>query len=132
MFWSPAQARRTSPLDLLALLIFGLLVLVVFLDMPHVLPGPQARLDLAVWLLPLYGLFSLLRMLAAYIISLAFALMVGYLAATSLLARRFILPGLDILQSICSAGRSWASRQPRCSSSSPARHGTWPSASTNR
>ncbi len=100
MFWSPAQARRASPLDLLALLVFGLLVLVVFLDMPHVFPGPATRLDLSARLLPLYGLFSLLRMVAAYAVSLAFALVTGYFAATSPLARRFILPGLDILQSV--------------------------------
>lgn len=66
MFWSPAQTRRASSLDMLALLVFGLLVLVVFPDMPNVFPGPEIRLDLALRLLPLYGLFSLLRMVAAY------------------------------------------------------------------
>jgi NitT/TauT family transport system permease protein len=85
---------------MLALLVLGLLVLVVFLDMPHVFPGPETRLDLAPWLLPLYGLFSLLRMVAAYVVSLAFALVAGYFAATSPLARRFILPSLDVLQSV--------------------------------
>jgi len=100
MFWSPAQTRRASPLDLLALLVLGLLVLVVFLDMPHVFPGPEVRLDLSLRLLPLYGLFSLARMVAAYIVSVGFAFVAGYYAATSPLARRFILPGLDILQSV--------------------------------
>src|SRR5512135_3359935 len=100
MFWSSSQTRRASPLDLLALLVFGLLVLVVFLDIPHVFPGPASRLDLSPRLLPLYALFSLLRMVAAYAVSLAFALVTGYFAATSPLARRFILPSLDILQSV--------------------------------
>jgi NitT/TauT family transport system permease protein len=100
MFWSPAQTRRASPLDLLALMVVGLLVLVVFLDMPHVFPGPEVRLDLSLRLLPLYALFSLARMVAAYVVSVAFAFVTGYFAASSPLARRFILPGLDILQSV--------------------------------
>ncbi len=100
MFWSPAQTRRASPLDLLALLVLGLLVLVVFLDSPHAFPGPETRLNLAARMLPLYGLYSLMRMLAAYACSLAFAFVTGYFAATSPLARRFILPSLDILQSV--------------------------------
>jgi len=100
MFWSPSQARRASALDLLALLAFGLLVLVVFLDTPHAFPGPETRLNLAVRMLPVYAVFSLLRMVGAYIVSLAFAFVTGYFAATSPLARRFILPSLDILQSV--------------------------------
>jgi NitT/TauT family transport system permease protein len=101
MFWSPSQTRRTaSPLDLLALLVFGLLVLAVFLDTPHAFPGPETRLNLAVRMLPVYAVFSLLRMVGAYVVSLAFAFVAGYFAATSPLARRFILPGLDILQSV--------------------------------
>jgi NitT/TauT family transport system permease protein len=100
MFWSPSQARRASVLDLLALLAFGLLVLVVFLDSPHAFPGPRTRLNLAWYMLPLYAVFSLLRMLVAYSWSLAFAFVAGYFAATSTAGRRFILPSLDILQSV--------------------------------
>jgi NitT/TauT family transport system permease protein len=39
-------------------------------------------------------------MLLAYGCALGFALVVGYWAATSLLARRFIMPALDVLQSV--------------------------------
>ncbi len=97
---SPAQARRASPLDFLGLLVLGLLVLVVFLDEPHVLPRSAEALNLSPALLPLYALYSLLRMMAAYALSLAFALVSGYWAAHSAPARRLILTGLDILQSV--------------------------------
>jgi NitT/TauT family transport system permease protein len=100
MFWSPAQTRRASPFDLLAILLVGLVALVVFLDVPHVLPGATARLDTSPRFLPLYAIYSLLRMLSAYAISLVFAFVAGYWAASSTLGRRFILPGLDILQSV--------------------------------
>jgi NitT/TauT family transport system permease protein len=99
-FWSPAQARRASPLDLLFLLLVGLLVLVLFLDAPHVLPRSEQQLDTSPSLVPLYALFSLLRMVAAYGVSVGFALVTGYWAAASAAGRRFILPGLDILQSV--------------------------------
>ncbi len=99
-FWSPAQTRRASPFDLLALIVFGLLVLVFFLDAPHVFPRSELRLNTSPALLPIYAAFSFARMLAAYVVSLAFALVAGYWAATSPLARRFILPSLDILQSV--------------------------------
>lgn len=96
----PGRGRRTSVFDLAAFLVLGLFVLVIFLDEPHVLPRTSSRLNLEPALLPLYAVFSVLRMLAAYTLSLGFSLVVGYWAATSLAARRFILPGLDILQSV--------------------------------
>ena len=98
--WSAAHARRASPLDLLGLLVLGLLALVVFLDEPHVLPRSAEALNLSPWLLPLYALYSLLRMTAAYGLSLAFALVSGYWAAHSLAGRRLILTALDILQAV--------------------------------
>lgn len=99
-FWSPTHARRASPLDLLGLLLLGVFVLAVFLDKPHVLPRTETVLNLSPALLPLYALYSLLRMLAAYALSLGFAFVSGAWAAGSPTARRFILPGLDILQSV--------------------------------
>ena len=50
--------------------------------------------------LPLYAAFSLLRITAAYALSLAFALSYGYIAARSRAAERIMLPLLDVLQSI--------------------------------
>jgi NitT/TauT family transport system permease protein len=100
-FWSPAQARRASPLDAAAIGLLALLVLVLFLDQrAAALPTGQGLFSLSPSLLPWYAVRSFLRMLIAYGFSLAFSLVVGYWAATSLRARRFIMPALDILQSV--------------------------------
>jgi NitT/TauT family transport system permease protein len=50
--------------------------------------------------LPLYALYSLVRISVAYALSLVFALAYGYVAASSRRAEVFMVPLLDILQSI--------------------------------
>ncbi len=50
--------------------------------------------------LPLYAMFSLVRILVAYLLSLGFALAYGYIAAKSRRAEIILIPLLDILQSI--------------------------------
>ena len=50
--------------------------------------------------LPYYAASSFLRMSLAYFFSLCFALSYGYIAATNKKARKFMLPFLDILQSV--------------------------------
>jgi len=50
--------------------------------------------------LPLYALYSLVRILVAYALSLTFALAYGYAAAKSKRAELVLIPLLDILQSI--------------------------------
>jgi NitT/TauT family transport system permease protein len=50
--------------------------------------------------LPLYALYSLVRILVAYALSLVFALVYGYAAAKSRRAEFVLIPLLDILQSI--------------------------------
>src|ERR1700676_1403916 len=50
--------------------------------------------------LPLYALYSLVRILVAYGLSLVFALAYGYIAANSKRAEMVMIPLLDILQSI--------------------------------
>ena len=50
--------------------------------------------------LPLYALYSLVRILVAYALSLVFALAYGYTAAKSRRAEIILIPLLDILQSI--------------------------------
>jgi NitT/TauT family transport system permease protein len=98
--WSAARFRRASPLDGLAVVAVALVVLVVFLDEPHVLPRTSEALNLSPAMLPLYAGYSLLRMLAAYVLSLALALGAGYWASASPLGRRLILPALDVLQAV--------------------------------
>lgn len=50
--------------------------------------------------LPFYSMMSLLRMTAAYILSLIFSLAYGYTAAHNKKAEKIMIPVLDILQSI--------------------------------
>jgi NitT/TauT family transport system permease protein len=51
-------------------------------------------------MLPVYAAYSLLRILVAYALSLAFTLVYGYIAAYNTRAERLMIPLLDILQSI--------------------------------
>lgn len=79
----------------IALLAFGVFLA---LDAPTDLTGPDIRL--APVYLPWYTTFSVLRMAAAYFLSLLFTLVVAYAAAHIPAAEKIILPILDILQSV--------------------------------
>ena len=61
---------------------------------------PQAEISRSLWALPAYAGYSLLRIGAAYFFSLAFTLVYGYIAAYNARAERFMIPLLDVLQSI--------------------------------
>ena len=62
--------------------------------LPHAIISQNPRV------LPLYALYSLVRISVAYALSLAFALFYGYVAASSHRAEMIMVPLLDILQSI--------------------------------
>jgi NitT/TauT family transport system permease protein len=69
----------------------------------HTWLGPvpvQAEISQSPRALPLYALYSVVRIGVAYALSLVFALAYGYLAARSKRAEIVLLPLLDILQSI--------------------------------
>ena len=61
---------------------------------------PSVEISRSPWALPAYAGYSLLRITIAYLLSLAFALAYGYIAAYNLRAERFMIPLLDVLQSI--------------------------------
>lgn len=61
---------------------------------------PAVQIDLSPWALPRYTFYSLSRGLLAYVVSLGFTLLYGYWAAKDRVAERFLLPLLDILQSV--------------------------------
>jgi len=61
---------------------------------------PVTKIDLSLWSLPYYTLMSATRATVAYLISLCFTLVIGYLAAKSRFAEKIIIPLLDIFQSI--------------------------------
>src|SRR5437660_11278114 len=62
-------------------------------------PEPSP-IDLGIPSLGLYTLFSLVRGIIAYLLSLTFAIGYGYWAAKDPVAEKVLLPVLDILQSI--------------------------------
>jgi NitT/TauT family transport system permease protein len=61
---------------------------------------PTVEISRSLWALPAYAGYSLLRIAIAYGLSLGFALAYGYVAAYNARAERFMLPLLDVLQSI--------------------------------
>jgi NitT/TauT family transport system permease protein len=61
---------------------------------------PEVEISRSPLALPVYAGYSLLRMTIAYIFSLAFTLVYGYIAAYNPRAERFMIPLLDVLQSI--------------------------------
>jgi NitT/TauT family transport system permease protein len=64
------------------------------------LPVVMERLPSRATYLPIYALFSFNRMLLAYLASLVFAVLYGYYAATKDYGEKYLVPLLDILQSI--------------------------------
>ncbi len=62
--------------------------------------SPNVQVSLSARLLPYYAGLSTLRMTIAYVLSLAFSIAYARIAAGSRAAERFMLPLLDILQSI--------------------------------
>lgn len=61
---------------------------------------PELEISHSAWSLPTYAGYSLFRVGVAYALSLAFTLVYGYVAANNPKAERFMIPLLDVLQSI--------------------------------
>jgi NitT/TauT family transport system permease protein len=61
---------------------------------------PQVEISRNPLALPAYAAYSLLRISVAYFLSLVFALVYGYIAAYNPRAEKFMVPLLDVLQSI--------------------------------
>jgi NitT/TauT family transport system permease protein len=61
---------------------------------------PQVEISRSLGALPVYAGYSLLRIALAYLLSLIFAIVYGYIAAYRPRAERFMIPLLDVLQSI--------------------------------
>jgi len=101
----PAKRPRPSlSIDVGLIVFLAAVVVTVLLGRSHLRPFDAPDLDPSPRLLPLYLLRSLARLAVAYFFSVTLAIGVGRLAARSLLARRFILPTLDVLQSVPTLG----------------------------
>jgi NitT/TauT family transport system permease protein len=61
---------------------------------------PTVEISRSLWALPAYAGYSLLRITIAYLLSLLFTLVYGYVAAYNPRAEKFMIPLLDVLQSI--------------------------------
>src|ERR1700722_12846745 len=61
---------------------------------------PEVEISRSPLALPIYAGYSLLRITIAYVLSLLFTMVYGYVAAYNPRAERFMIPLLDILQSI--------------------------------
>jgi NitT/TauT family transport system permease protein len=60
----------------------------------------NVKINLSLWALPKYTMFSLARGFAAYALSLLFTLAYGTIAAHNRRAERVLIPALDVLQSL--------------------------------
>jgi NitT/TauT family transport system permease protein len=92
--------RRPNPVDLVLVAAMAAIVVGALVGRAGLHPYNVPELDLRPALLPLYLLFSLARLSVTLVISVLLALPTGYLAYRSPLARRLILPTLDIFQSV--------------------------------
>src|SRR3984885_13995808 len=61
---------------------------------------PEVEISRSPLALPIYAGYSLLRIAIAYVLSLLFTMVYGYVAAYNTRAERFLIPLLDVLQSI--------------------------------
>jgi len=101
--WSLLPAQTWSVLTDLVLFAAGLSVFYAILVLARSWFGPfnpHVEISRDPSHLPLYAAYSLLRITIAYIFSLAFTLVYGYVAAYNARAERIMIPLLDILQSI--------------------------------
>ena len=96
----PVPNRR----DLIALpLILALFFIVRHAGHQMVAPyriGQSLPISLSPAMLPEYGLYTVLRMLVALLVSLVFTVVYAWLAAHNRYAERILIPALDVLQSV--------------------------------
>ena len=101
--WSLLPAQTWSVLTDFVIFAGGLAIFYAVLMMARSWFGPfnpHVEISRDPTKLPMYAAYSLLRITVAYILSLAFTLVYGYVAAYNARAERIMIPLLDILQSI--------------------------------
>ncbi len=101
--WSLLPAQTWSVLTDLVIFAAGLSVFYAILVLGRTWLGPfnpHVEISRDPTKLPMYAAYSLLRITVAYVLSLAFTLVYGYVAAYNPKAERIMIPLLDILQSI--------------------------------
>src|SRR5579863_5475169 len=101
--WSQLPTLEISYLPDLLMIGAGIAVFYGMLVVGRTWLGPltpEVEISRSPLSLPAYAGYSLLRITIAYVLSLAFTLVYGYIAAYNPRAERFMVPLLDVLQSI--------------------------------
>jgi NitT/TauT family transport system permease protein len=101
--WGILQTGVPSVLRDLPVLFGGLALFYALLSATHYWMAPvsaHVEIQLSPAALPKYAMFSLFRIFLAYVLSLMFTLVYGYVAAYNAKAEQFMIPLLDTLQSI--------------------------------
>jgi NitT/TauT family transport system permease protein len=96
--WSRPALTLGDGLILLALATLLYIGTRLALRTPAAITGPE--ISLSPTALPWYALLSVGRMVAAYLLSLLFTLVYGYMAAYNRTAEKVLMPVLDVLQSV--------------------------------
>ncbi|WP_322815648.1 ABC transporter permease [Chloroflexus sp.] len=96
----PARVAFTQADLWLFLILIGLVGLTIGVanNAPEMVRGPT--ISLSPTALPFYALYSVSRMVMAYVLSFIFTLIYGYIAAYNPHAERVLIPLLDVLQSV--------------------------------
>lgn len=101
--WGTIPRSVPSILQDLPVIFAGFALFYALLSLTHYWMAPanaQTAIQLSASALPKYAMFSVLRISIAYVLSLGFTLVYGYIAAYNAKAERFMIPLLDTLQSI--------------------------------
>jgi NitT/TauT family transport system permease protein len=101
--WSQLPSMEASHLPDVIMFAAGIALFYAVVTVGHSWLGPFAptvEISRGLRALPAYAGYSLLRITIAYLLSLAFTLVYGYMAAYNPRAERFMIPLLDVLQSI--------------------------------
>ena len=101
--WGTIPSNVPSLFRDLPILLAALAFFYAVLSMTHYWMAPAGapmEIHLEPSALPRYAMFSVLRIAAAYVVSLAFTVVYGYIAAYNARAEKFMVPLLDTLQSI--------------------------------
>jgi NitT/TauT family transport system permease protein len=101
--WSQLPSIETSHLPDVIMFAAGIAIFYGVVTVGRSWLGPftpTVEISRSIWALPVYAGYSLLRITIAYGLSLGFALVYGYVAAYNARAEKFMVPLLDVLQSI--------------------------------
>jgi NitT/TauT family transport system permease protein len=101
--WSQLPSIEASHLPDVIMFGAGIALFYAVVNVGHSWLGPftpTVEISRSLTALPAYAGYSLLRITIAYVLSLAFTLVYGYIAAYNPRAEKFMIPLLDVLQSI--------------------------------